>query len=373
MRSLTVLIKPVSGLCNMRCRYCFYTDVATHRDIRSYGIMKEQTAETLIDKAFAYANDAVTFAFQGGEPTLATADFYRFFTETVIRRNSKKVAVSYSIQTNGYNLSEEMCEILQKHHFLVGVSLDGTSALHDAARVDAFGEGTFKKVNETISRLEKYGIEYNILTVITNNNAKNIAQIYNYFRSKKYRFVQFIKHIDGFGDAEDPSVYSLSPKRYASFLKTSFGYYYNDILAGKYISIREFDNFVRLAAGLPTECCGMNGVCTPALVIEADGSAFPCDFYVLDEWKLGNIIENTVDELFATNTAKKFIERSRKIDEKCLHCKYFRLCRGGCARYREPCDINGLGRNKYCESYWDFFDEAAPKIMQLASIFFTKR
>ena len=37
MRPLSLLIKPASGLCNMRCRYCFYADVAEHRETASYG------------------------------------------------------------------------------------------------------------------------------------------------------------------------------------------------------------------------------------------------------------------------------------------------------------------------------------------------
>lgn len=373
MKSLSLLIKPASGLCNMRCRYCFYADVSEHREIQSYGIMTSEISEKLIRRAFEYADGMLSFAFQGGEPTLAGADYYRHFTETVQKYNTKKIPVFYSIQTNGYNVSDELCEIMRKYRFLAGVSLDGTSAVHDSARIDAAGEGTFKRVNETIAKFERYGIDYNILTVITNHTAKNISQIYNYFRSKRYKFVQFIKHIDGFGDAENPTVYSLTPKRYAAFLKTAFGYYYDDIMAGKYISVREFDNFVMLASGRPAECCGMNGTCAFAPVIEADGSTYPCDFYVLDEWKLGNIANNTVEELYNAETAKRFIERSYKVDEKCRKCRYFRLCRGGCARYREPCSENGLGRNKYCESYMEFFDAALPKIIRLADFFRTPK
>ena len=36
-----ILIKPASGLCNMRCDYCFYCDEATKRNIPSYGMMEE--------------------------------------------------------------------------------------------------------------------------------------------------------------------------------------------------------------------------------------------------------------------------------------------------------------------------------------------
>lgn len=80
MKAVSFLIKPASSLCNMRCRYCFYSDVAAHRTQRSYGIMEPEIAHALIDRALALAPDAhVTFAFQGGEPTCAGIDYFLDF------------------------------------------------------------------------------------------------------------------------------------------------------------------------------------------------------------------------------------------------------------------------------------------------------
>lgn len=367
MPPLNLLIKPASSLCNMRCKYCFYCDVADNREIASYGLMPRETMECLVKRAFEFAEGSCGFAFQGGEPTLAGASFYREFTDLVEQYNTNHIQVSYAIQTNGYDVPDELCEILAKHKFLAGVSLDGTSALHDANRVDARGEGTFKRVNETIKKFERYGIDYNILCVVTENIAKNINKVYHYFRSKNYRYIQFIKHIDGFGDEDTPSVYSLSPKRYAAFLKTAFGYYYEDFMKGEYRSVRQFDNFVMLALGKRPECCGMNGVCPNNMVIEADGGAYPCDFYVLDKWCMGNIHDAPLKTLFDSPAAQTFIAQSYKVEEKCKSCRYFKLCRGGCRRYREPVGENGLSLNKYCESYLEFFDYAAPLIMNIAN------
>lgn len=362
MPALSVLIKPASGLCNMRCRYCFYADESKHRLTPSFGVMNPETAETLVKRAFEFADGAVTFAFQGGEPTLAGVEFYRAFVSYVQKYNSKKIQVNYAMQTNGYDLPDELCAVLRDNRFLLGVSLDGTAALHDSARVDSKGEGTFRRVTENIKKLNSYVIDYNILTVITDSNAKNISKIYNYFKSKNFRYIQFIKHVDGFDSDCENTAYSLSPKRCASFLKTAFGCYYDDFKAGRYISVREFDNFVMLAKGMSAECCGMNGFCPNNLVIEADGGAYPCDFYVLDEWKCGNIFDNSIKELFESENSRRFRERSLKINEKCRKCRYYVLCRGGCARYHED------GLYKYCESYMEFFDSCAEKIVELARI-----
>ena len=37
MKQLSVMLKPASSLCNMRCKYCFYADVSSLRDVSSYG------------------------------------------------------------------------------------------------------------------------------------------------------------------------------------------------------------------------------------------------------------------------------------------------------------------------------------------------
>ena len=65
MPPMSLLIKPASSLCQMRCQYCFYTSIADTRVQTSYGIMPVETLEALIQKALAYAEGTCSFAFQG--------------------------------------------------------------------------------------------------------------------------------------------------------------------------------------------------------------------------------------------------------------------------------------------------------------------
>lgn len=85
MQNLNFLIKPASSQCNMRCRYCFYADEAAVRCGQSAAGMTRPEAETLIRSAFAAAEPGaqVSFSFQGGEPTLAGLDFFRFFIHDI--------------------------------------------------------------------------------------------------------------------------------------------------------------------------------------------------------------------------------------------------------------------------------------------------
>ena len=99
----------------MRCRYCFYCDVAAHREERSARVMGEDVASAIIDRALAVASDAhISFAFQGGEPTLAGLDFFHSFVARVEERRENQ-RVSWALQTNGYLIEEEWAEFFREH------------------------------------------------------------------------------------------------------------------------------------------------------------------------------------------------------------------------------------------------------------------
>lgn len=82
MKQINFLIKPASSLCDLRCRYCFYADEAANRAQASLGLMAPETSRLLLREAFAAVDSRgrISFAFQGGEPTLAGLDFFRDFT-----------------------------------------------------------------------------------------------------------------------------------------------------------------------------------------------------------------------------------------------------------------------------------------------------
>ena len=76
MPPLSLLLKPASSACNLRCAYCFYADEAQKRQVANYGMMPEEVARAVVEKSFAAAEGSVSILFQGGEPTLAGLDFY---------------------------------------------------------------------------------------------------------------------------------------------------------------------------------------------------------------------------------------------------------------------------------------------------------
>ena len=364
MKTLSILIKPSSSLCNMRCKYCFYCDEAEHRSDYSMGMMSAETLELLVRRAMEESVEAVSFAFQGGEPTLCGLAFYQNFVRILAQYRRPEVKIFLSIQTNGLLIDGEWAEFFRKNHFLVGISLDGGQKLHDGNRIDPDGKGTYIKVKKAISLLEKNHVAYNILTVVTNQLARHIQSVYENYKKEGFRHLQFIPCIAGLDAVGEDMELSLTPKRYAAFLKTLFDLWYRDYRNGSYISIRHFDNWVLMLAGAEAETCAMSGKCSPYFVVEGDGSVYPCDFYVLDEWKLGNLAESSFTDLLESPLHQAFLEQSIPKPEQCRQCPFLYLCRGGCRRDR---DIGGtLGKNRFCSSYYDFFQEKIPAVQVLA-------
>ena len=185
-----MMIKPVSGLCNMRCTYCFYCDEMRSRQTAAYGAMSEETLENLIRRAFAYADGSVTLAFQGGEPTLAGADYFRKVLMLEKRYNSRRLPVAHALQTNGLHMDDDMLSVLEEGRFLVGLSMDGTQALHDSRRLDAAGKGTWSRVQETAQKLRRCGIEYNVLCVVDHAAAQQGETLFHSL--KEHGYLQFI-------------------------------------------------------------------------------------------------------------------------------------------------------------------------------------
>ena len=364
MKNLTLLIKPSSSMCNMRCKYCFYVDVAENRAEKSYDFMSGESLELLVKKALTQAEISVSFAFQGGEPTLVGLDFYRKLVDLQKKYNKNKITVYNSIQTNGFIIDDDWARFFYENHFLVGLSLDGYQEVHDFMRVDSKNQPTFHKVMNTVKLFNRYQVEYNILCVVNNFVAKHAEKIYSFFKRNHFKYLQFIPCLDGFDSNREN--YSLDNQRYLNFLKVTFNNYYNDFLKGDYTSIRTFDNWISMLLGRPPESCGMAGVCSCYFVVESNLSVYPCDFYVLDEWKIGNLFEHDFLEMKNSESSIKFVELSKSKDEKCNHCKWYPLCRGGCRRNREPMIDGKLSSFAYCEAYKEFFAYAYPKMLEIA-------
>ncbi len=365
MPPISVLIKPASSRCNMACRYCFYHDEAEKRSQRSYGLMSEQTLKNVIRRTMPRAEGMISYAFQGGEPTLSGLDFFKRATEYELQYNKNQIRVENSLQTNGLLLNEEWCRFLADQHFLVGLSMDGTREIHNSLRLTGAGGSTFDQVLSASEMMDDFGVDYNILTVVTPQIARNIRTVYSFYRDHGWNYQQYIVCLDPLGEPFGQYPWSISPDLYGHFLIDLFDLWYADLMRDRQPLIRQFENYVAIAAGRTPESCDMRGTCSIQNVVEADGSVFPCDFYVLDNYCLGNFNKDHLDAINAARSRIRFVENSLQLTQACRECPYFRLCRGGCQRTRVWDPENGAYKNYFCEGYRMFFEHSCEMLMEI--------
>lgn len=350
---ISIMIKPASSLCNLQCEYCFYASLSDNRSEKNMGMMSKATLENVVNKAYDFSSDKVFFTFQGGEPLLRGIEFFNTFFD-LVAKYSNDTQTTVCIQTNGTLINDEWCELFKAHNVLVGVSLDGDSDLN-LYRKYPDGKNSFNDIMNGIELLKKHNVQFNILSVLTSNLANNIRKSYRFFKQNDLHYLQYIPCLNPFDSTSD---YAMSNEDYLLYLNSLFKIYYNDIMRGINISIRQLDNYRLLAGGKSAEQCGMNGPCSTQFVVEGNGSVYPCDFYCTDEWYLGNINENSFDDFYNSKKAVEFVKESFIMDEKCKSCEVFALCRGGgCKRNRQSSD--------YCKAYKQFFTNCNDLIMQI--------
>lgn len=368
MPPISVLIKPSSGMCNMTCDYCFYCDETQKRTQKSYGFMSEATLKNVIRKTMLRAEGTACYTFQGGEPTLRGLDFFEKVLFYQKQYNKKGVQVYNSLQTNGLFMDETWCRFLRENRFLTGISLDGIQKTHDACRHSRKDNApTFDRLCKSIALLETHHVEFNILTVVNQTVAQNIQEIYAFYKRQKWNYQQYIACLDPLKEPHGQNSYSIPPESYGQFLTELFRLWYKDWKKNRQPYIRQFENYIAILLGQLPESCDQRGTCSIQYAVEADGSVYPCDFYMTDEYRLGNFNENRLDEIDAKRREISFWERSLLLDQSCKLCTYYSLCKGGCQRNRDWNPETKTYQNYFCQSYRMFFDACLDGLIEAAN------
>lgn len=365
MPPLNIMIKPSSSICNLKCQYCFYHDEAQLRTVPSFGFMLPSTLEEIVKKSLSYAEHTCTFAFQGGEPTLVGLSFYQKLLQLEKKYNTQNINIQNIIQTNGYIIDKTWTSFFKKHNFYVGLSIDGPQRIHDLFRHTRNGHGTFLRLQETIQLFQEIDIDFNILTVVTAELARHPEEVYSFYKSKHLLFQQYIPCLNPLGQHSAKHSYTLTPELYGHFLVTLFHLWLNDYLKGKIISITFFENLIGILKNEQPTSCTMFRECQKQYVVEADGSVYPCDFYALDNYYIGNLTKDSFLEIDKKRASIRFIEQSQTHPITCLQCKWHFLCNAGCRRERDT-GTGRLSTNFFCSSYKYFFEQTFQELLWLS-------
>src|ERR1041385_2529803 len=177
-----VMTKPIGPICNLDCKYCFYLEKEKlYPDERSWK-MSDEVLESYISQ-YILSQDIpdISFAWQGGEPTLLGVDFFRKVVQ-LQRKYASGKKIHNALQTNGTLLDDEWCQFLSENHFLIGLSIDGPAHLHDKYRVDKQQKPTFDSVMGGLEFLKKHKTDFNTLTVVNRANSQEPLAVYNFLK-----------------------------------------------------------------------------------------------------------------------------------------------------------------------------------------------
>jgi uncharacterized protein len=364
MRPFTLLIKPAGPDCNIACEYCFYSSKTS-----LFGQGKHRMSDEVLDKLVSsYVGlqfDMSSFAWQGGEPMLMGLDFYKKVVDLQQAYGADGQVVTNALQTNGILLDEKWCSFLAEYKFLVGISCDGPKEYHDYYRRTRSDEGTFDKVMAGIENCRKHKVEFNVLVLVSSRNVEAADELFDFFKEHKVKYLQFVQCVEQEPSTGQIAEFSITAQQYGEFLCRMFDRWAE--YGPQRISIRTFDSIMSYLMAGEHSICTFRPQCNDYIIIEHNGDAFCCDFFVEDRWRLGNILATPIEKLAADKKKRLFARLKTGISNKCLVCRHLDICRGGCLKDRIVTDGDYKAPSYFCAGYKRFFDYALPRFSQIAA------
>ena len=377
-RAFHLLAKPTGAVCNLDCSYCFFLSKEMLYPGSRFRMADELLEAYLRQLIEAHAGvPEVMVAWQGGEPTMMGVEFFRRSIELAEQYLQPGQKAVYTIQTNGTLLDEEWAAFFKANDFLVGISIDGTKEIHDTYRVNKGGRGSFDQVIAGLDHLKAAGVEWNALTTVHAVNGDHGREIYRFLRDDLgASFIQFIPIIErvteAFADGtvpwtswRDRPLYeqkgdvvtgrSITGAQYGRFLIDVFEEWVRNDIGEVYVQM--FDVSLANWFGEPPSLCVHSRTCGAALALEHTGDLYSCDHFVEPAYKLGNIKEQPMLELVASQQQQKFgQDKFDTLPQYCLDCDVRFACHGGCPKDRFITAPDGEpGLNYLCPGFKDFF------------------
>ena len=350
-----IMTKPIGPTCNLGCAYCYYLSkrrlYPKTTDFRMSDAVLESFTRQYIQ---AQRVPAVTFGWQGGEPTLLGLDFFEQALVYQTRYRRPGMRVINTIQTNGTLLDDAWGRFFKRHDVLVGLSLDGPRDLHNAYRRTKDGRPTFQHVMDGLDVLKRHDVAFNVLATVHAANAPYPLETYHFLRDEVgAAFIQFIPILQ-----QQPegglTKRSVTAQQYGAFLTAIFDEWVQQDLGE--VSVQIFDVAVSVALDRPPGLCVFSETCGTAMALEHNGDLYVCDHFVDAKHRLGNLTETPLVELVGSAKQRDFGEAKADLPDICQTCDVRYVCHGGCPKNRLPSSPGEPPLNMLCAGYKAFFE-----------------
>lgn len=307
--------------CNLRCSYC-YID-------KHSAVMSPELAEKIIDEIFRHtpAEENVDIGFFGGEPLL---EFELLKTIVGLIENHplyEERAVVLSITTNGTIFNRDIGEFLAKHGFVLCISCDGPSWIHDSYRRFKNGQGSFAIIKKNILLAKELLPRIWINTVYHPRTLDLLPKVIDYFASLRvdriYLNPDFSANWTEADAALLPAVYGEIGKQYVELTLKG---------RSQYISLIDTKLSVIVKDGYAaTDRCRMG---KGEFAFSATGNIYPCERLIGADEKGQHCIGHIESGLSRVRACTKTGTVSNANTE-CANCSLAIYCMNwcGCSNY----------------------------------------
>lgn len=358
----SLLIKPVSADCNLHCTYCFYLEKSSLYPAYKTHRMSETVLEKIISSYMHTGQSVYSFIWQGGEPTLMGLEFFQKVTDLQMKYGGPGVRVANGLQTNGTLIHNAFAEHLARYKFLVGCSLDGPADIHDRYRRTNGDRPSHAAVLKGINALKRRQVEFNILVLVSQANVHRAQDVYRYLVDQGFNYHQYIPCVE-FDEKGRPQPFSITGPEWGDFMCQIFDLWYpRDIYK---VSVRYFDSILQKLLYGTANVCTLENNCCQYFVVEYNGDVYPCDFFVKEKLKLGNILEDSWKLLLNSPIYRKFGIQKSQWNSACDMCDYFNLCHGDCLKYRIYGDYTSRNLSWLCVGRQQFLEYTHEKFQAL--------
>lgn len=365
MKPFSLLIKPASADCNLRCSYCFYLGKSELYPATKVHRMTPEVAERMIASYLATDQPQYVFGWQGGEPTLMGVEFFRLVTGLQMRYGRNGAIVSNGLQTNVTLIDNEFARHLAQYNFLVGASIDGPAEVHDQWRRTAGGRGSHADVLRGVQCLKRHGVAFNALVLVNSANVDRAREVYQYLCELDILFHQYIPCVE-FDEQGRPLPWTITGEQWGEFLVEIFDQWLPQDT--RVVSVRLFDSILALMVDGVRNVCHLGRDCRQYFVVEYNGDVYPCDFFVRADLKLGNVMTDSWEALQASPLYHDFGRQKALWHCECNDCQFLHYCAGDCLKHRlygaPPQDPRTL--SWLCEGWKLFYTHALPHFERLA-------
>lgn len=357
---LSLLIKPAGPDCNLSCGHCFYLEKSALVPPGTRPRMTAGVLDGLLTNYLGLDQDTFAFCWQGGEPLLMGLPFYQQVVERqrdLARRGS---VILNSVQTNGLLIDDGLAEHFAQWRFLVGISLDGPPRLHDEHRRTRDGGPTHAQVMAGIDRLRRLGVPVNVLCLISQVNVGQPQELYRYFSQLGLSDLQFIPLVDDQRQRSGRPL-AITGSQWGEFLCGLFDAWWPHGVGR--IAIRHFDAIAAKLVLAEDHLCTLGSDCRSYLVVDHEGSVYPCDFRVEPDLKLGNVMTDSLEAMRTSEAYRQFGRRKQDLPDACGRCPHLARCQGDCPVNRRP-----DGPSRLCDGWRQFFAHTEQRFDQLADL-----